>query len=235
MTGPSSKGMHRVAWDFRYNGKNGIRLGQSSGGWFGRGFMAMPGSYTVALSKEVDGKITQLTDPVSFEVERLRKGALPEQAPQSIMAFREEMEDFLQSYSAVNVMMDQCMDKVKAMQTALSRSDADNPGLNEQLYTVMQDLHNINEEMNGNRSKSTIGERNKPTIGSRMSVAFRGMNTTYGPTKTHRASLKIAQDELANIQGKVEAVNSQIEELEAPLQAAGAPWIEGQAAPNKNK
>ncbi|MEO0337777.1 MAG: glycosyl hydrolase, partial [Bacteroidota bacterium] len=235
MTGPSSKGMHRVAWDFRYNGKNGIRLGQSSRGWFGRGFMAMPGSYTVALSKEIDGKITQLTDPVNFKVERLRKGALPEQAPQSIMAFREEMEDFLQSYSAVNVMMDQSMDKVKAMQTALSRSDVDNPGLNEQLYTIMQDLHNINEEMNGNRSKSTIGERNKPTIGSRMSVAFRGMNTTYGPTKTHRASLKIAQDELASMQGKVEAVNSQIEELEAPLQAAGAPWIEGQAAPNKNK
>jgi len=237
MNGPSRKGMHRVAWDFRQNSKNGIRLGQAAGGGGrgrrggGGGFMALPGSYTLSLSKEVDGMITNLTDEMSFEVKRLYEGALPGQSESVILAFQKELEDFMTEASATNFMMSQCMDKVKAMQTALVRTDGDISGLSAQLHSLKQELYGIDEDMNGNRSKSAIGERTKPTVSSRMFIAYRGMSTSYGPTQNHKNSLAIAQKEMKSIQGKLSVANGKIKSLEKALQAAGAPWIEGQSMP----
>ena len=235
MNGPSGKGMHRVAWDFRRNGKNGIRLGQESGNrWTGGGFMALPGDYTLTISKEVDGQITQLTEPRAFKVERLHQGALPPQEEAKIDAFRVELEAFMQEMSAVNYMMDQSMDKVAAMQTALTRLDEDKPEMVAKLYDLKQQLYKVDEAMNGNRSKGVIGERTKPTISSRMFVAYRGMSTTYGPTDNHKNSFAIAQKELKAVKTQLESIANEMKSFENSLQAAGAPWIEGQAMPKKH-
>ena len=88
------------------------------------------------------------------------------------------------------------------------------------------------EQMNGNRSKGEIGERSNPTVRSRMFVAFRAMSNTYGPTKMHKESLEIGKKELEGITAKLENYSNKIiPELERALEAAGAPWIEGQALP----
>lgn len=231
MTGPGSKGMHRVAWDFRYSGKNAIRPGQSSGGWLGRGFLALPGTYSVTIAKEEDGQLTALAGPETFVVERLFEGALTPQAASSVAAFREELESFMQEAGAVNYQMDQQMEMVEAMQTAAVRMDEEDPAMMKQLYDLKQTLYNIDEMMSGNRSKSMIGERTKPTVQSRMYVALRGMNSTYGPTQNHRNSLVIATAELKTIKDKLEATEAQMAALSAKLKAAGAPWIAGQTMP----
>lgn len=231
MTGPSRKGLHRVAWDFRYNGKSAIRPGQSSRGWRGRGFLALPGTYSVTIAKEENGQLTQLAGPQTFEVERLHKGALTPQAASKIVAFREELETFMQELSAVSYDMDQQMEMVEAMQTAAVRMDEEDPAMMKQLYELKQSLYDIEEMMNGNRSKSMIGERTRPTVQSRMSVAFRGMNSTYGPTQNHRNSLAIAKDELVSIKTKLESTGTEIKKMSKKLAESGAPWIEGQTMP----
>jgi chromosome segregation ATPase len=167
-------------------------------------------------------------------VERLYKGALPPKEEAKVEAFRVELEDFMQEMSAVNYLMDQSMDKVSAMQIALTRLDEEKPELVTQLYQLKQKLYEVDEEMNGNRSKSTIGERTQPTVGSRVSVAFRGMNSTYGPTENHRQSFAIGQKDLEGLKTRLESINNEMKGIERSLQAAGAPWIEGQALPKNN-
>jgi hypothetical protein len=94
----------------------------------------------------------------------------------------------------------------------------------------------MEELMNGNAAKNEIGERNAPTIRSRMFVGFRGMNTTYGPTPTHKESVKIAIAELDKMNADLEQISGvKIPALEEELAKTGAPWIEGQALPKGNK
>jgi hypothetical protein len=114
------------------------------------------------------------------------------------------------------------------MQTAAVRMDEEDPAMMKALYDLKQSLYEIDEMMSGNRSKAMIGERTKPTVQSRMSVAYRGMNSTYGPTQNHRNSLAIAKDELVSIKTKLESTGAQVKEMSKKLAAAGAPWIEGQ-------
>ncbi|MEN0006311.1 MAG: glycosyl hydrolase [Bacteroidota bacterium] len=99
---PARKGFHRVAWDLRYASKNAIRLGEkdSNRRWWNRGPLAAPGTYSVTLSKEIDGVVTELAGPKSFEVKRLRDGALPGASDDMIAAYREDYNTLANKVSA---------------------------------------------------------------------------------------------------------------------------------------
>ena len=122
--------------------------------------------------------------------------------------------------------------KVQAMQTALERTSIEPGKLDAQLYQLKQKLLNLQEKMEGDPAKEEIGESNPPTIQSRLSVAGRGMRSTYGLTPTHVKSMEIARKQLKEIKSELEMIHTQeIPKMESALKAAGAPWIEGQALP----
>jgi hypothetical protein len=231
---PAKKGMNRMAWDLRLASTNPIRPGQSSrGNRFSRGgAMAPPGTYSVSLSKEVEGTVTNLAGPVKFEVVPLRKGTLEGISPKAYVAFSKEASTTQTLLSATSTILNENMEKVDAMILALGRANIEPGAMNKQLYDLKQQLFNLEEKLSGNRTKSEIGERNAPTIGSRLRVARRGLSTTYGPTELHRESLAIAKKELAMIAGQVEKISLEaIPILEKSLKKAGAPYIHGQGIP----
>lgn len=236
ITGPTGKGFHRVAWDLRYTSKRAIRVGQEQTSRFsfrgGGGAMATPGSYTVTLSKQVEGQITTLAGPVPFEVERLREGALAGNSYDQIAAYRHEVEQMQAATSAASLVLTQSMNRVKALQTAYARMETASKDLYHQIYNLKQELYDLDEKMNGNRSKGEIGERDNPTVGSRMRVASRGLSTTYGPTDLHKQSLAIAKSEFEGLRSQVEKISEhKLPQVEKAMMEAGAPWIEGQVLP----
>lgn len=234
----SGKGMHRVAWDLRYASKNAIRPSSNRRGGRGGfgGWMAMPGNYTATLSKKVEGVVSQLADPVSFKVVPLReKGALPAIPRKEVLAFKTQMESIQKSISTANYMLNTSMNRVEAMQTAIARSDKQDDALVSSIHTLKQKIMDLDKEMNGDETRSEIGERSAPGIRSYMFVGYRGLSTTYGPTPNHKKSLDIAQAELKKIMPRLEKVfNEEVPNLEKALMKVGAPWIEGTVLPKKN-
>ncbi|MEM7372615.1 MAG: glycosyl hydrolase [Bacteroidota bacterium] len=241
ISGPISKGIHRVAWDLRYASKRPVRVGGNRpsggrGGGFrsggGGGLMVVPGTYTVSMSKQVDGQVTQLAGPVSFEVERLRDGALKGATNEELTAYRKELEALQGAVFAASMVLDKSKNRINAIQTALGRSSVEPGQLDNQLHQLKQKLLDLDEKMNGNPSKEEIGERNPPTVRSRMFIAFRGMSTTYGPTPLHKRSMEIAKKEFTSLNAELEEISkNEIPALEKAVSGAGAPWIEGQALP----
>ncbi len=231
VSGKNKQGINRVSWNLRYASKDGIRLSQGSReGSFGpRGLIATPGTYTVTLSKVVDGQIINLTEPKPFRVKPLRKGALPGASPEEIIAFRQELQQFQQDITATSTTLNKSMDMVKAMYTALGRLNEDNQDLMTRLYEAKEQLLDLDMSLNGNRTKGEIGERSAPTPRSRMSVGMRAVNSTYGPSKMHMETVAVGKKELAAIKEPLkEVVDQVLPAIEADLMKAGAPWIEGQ-------
>lgn len=231
--GATSKGIHRTAWDLTYPSRRAVSMdGRPESPWRSRGLMAVPGKYTVTLSKQVDGEVTVLAGPEAFEVVPLRDGALDGSSPAELTAFREQLEMLQMEVSAASNIMEESMNKVKAMQTALERTAVEPGELDAQLHSLKQKLFDLQEVLYGNPAKEEIGESNPPTVQSRLSVAGRGMRTTYGLTPTHVKSMEIAREQLKGIKSELETIHTQeIPRMESGLKAAGAPWIEGQALP----
>ncbi len=198
-----------------------------------RGVMAAPGEYMVTLSKLVDGQTTDLSLPIPFQVKRMRKGALKGTDPEITAEFWQQIAQAQRNISAVSLALRKAQKKVDALHIAILRTPAAPGELDKQLHDIKQKLFVLDEKLNGNRSKQTIGEKNNPTINNRLRVAMSGtMSSTYGPTPTHRRSLEIATAQLGEFKTILENIlNDQLPSLEKALQDAGAPWIEGQSIP----
>jgi photosystem II stability/assembly factor-like uncharacterized protein len=230
--GSTKKGLNRVAWDLRHPSTRAIRPGQESGGgnsWWNSGPMAMPGTYTAALSKEVDGVVTQLDGPISFKVAPLFESTLKGISYEEYNAYIKEYDAVQTQLTKVSTVYDESMNKVKAMQLALSRAYVAPGTMNSKLHTLKQQLYDFEERLEGNRSKKEVGERTKPSVGSHLSVARRGMATTYGPTPLHKENLNIAKGMLGGLYNEIKTMaNTTIPQLESELKAMGAPYIIGQ-------
>ena len=229
--GKNSSGINRVTWNLRYASQNGIELdeGAPDGPFGGRGLLASPGTYTVSLVSIVDGQMTTLTAPKSFVVKPLRDGALPGASAEELAAFREELTAFQQDMTATNSTLSSGMDKVNAMYRAIGRTTTDDPTLMSRVYEAHQKFLDLETQMYGNASKQTVGEPTAPTPRSRMSIGFRALGSTYGPTPMHRESVAIGQEQLQEIKAQLAVLMAEtLPALEEDLMDAGAPWIEGQ-------
>ncbi|MGB5378124.1 glycosyl hydrolase, partial [Muriicola sp.] len=230
--GTSKKGLNRVAWDLRHPSTRAIRPGQSGGGgnsWWNSGPMAMPGNYTATLSKEVNGVVSQLDGPISFKVAPLFESTLKGVSYDEYNTYIDAYNEVSMQESKISDVLNSSMDKVKAMQVALSRTPAAPGNMATKLHELKQQLFAFEEKLEGNKSRDEIGERNPPTAGDHLNVARRGMSTTYGPTPLHMQNLEIAKTMMASMYTEISSIgNTTLPQLEKELKAMGAPYILGQ-------
>ncbi|MCB2201264.1 glycosyl hydrolase [bacterium] len=227
--GPASKGFHRVAWDLRYPIVTAIDIHQENNASWGFMPMTAPGTYSVSLFKEIDGVVTPLSKPVSFNVKQLQKGALEGSSPEETVAFWKDIQQMQGKISATSLDLNHALKKVNGMELALARTELQPGELDKELSELRQKLFEIEERLNGNHSKNEIGEKNNPTIKSRLNSASNGVqNATYGPTETAQKSLEIAEREYDLLKKELDGIiNERIPTLEMQLEEAGAPEIKG--------
>jgi hypothetical protein len=235
--GRTKKGFHRVAWDLRLPAPQavGSRPPRSDDdeGEEPSGVLAAPGTYTVSLAKQVDGKTTEIAPPVRFEGARLREGALPSADPKETAAFLARLADVSRASSAATQAVSQALKRAETLGTALGRSRSAPDGLDAELHAIRGELHAIDEALVGNRARATIEDDGPITVTRRVQVAQMGTRwSTYGPTPTHRRSLEIAEQELAKVRERLNAVLEQrLPAFEKALERAGAPWTPGRPVP----
>jgi photosystem II stability/assembly factor-like uncharacterized protein len=230
--GKNNKGFNRVAWDLRWHSTNALS-DTSDIKRNDAGAMVAPGEYTVTLSKEVDGLTTGLSEPMTFKVERMYKGALDGASPEVTAAFWKETERLNKSVTAAAKVLNETIKKIELMESALKRTPAAPGNLDKQLYDLKQDIYVIDEKMYGNRSKNEVGEKNNPTVTSRLNKTIYGsISSTYGPTETLKRSLEIAGSQFAELKKELDNIlNVKLPALEKALIDAGAPWVAGQPIP----
>lgn len=227
VAGTAKKGMHRLTWDLRYPTPSALRL--SGGDSFQpQGMMAAPGTYSAQLYKQIAGEVTALSDPIRFEVERLRDGALAGSSPEATAAFWRAYDETVRNVSTTDLKLSNMMKRVEAMQKALNNATATPGPLDEELHALKQQVLEIDADMYGLATKREIGEKTKPTIGDRLFAVDRGISrSTYGPTPTHKRSLDLVNEALNAISGKMQQAQQKMNDLDGKLKAAGAPYVEG--------
>ena len=227
--GPTSKGFHRVNWELNYPSKDVVSLDEPSDdeGFFGDGFMATPGTYTVTLSKLVRGDMTELTEPDTFRVKPLQSPALDGASDEQFAQFRENLELFQQNLSQTTNSLRKQLNKVNAMQRALMRAEKEDPQLVKRLNDARLQLLELNEQMNGSEAKNQIGEKNPPSPRDRLFTGYRALRTTYGPTEMHRQQVEIGKEELDEFSRELQNfIDNVMPGLEQSLEQADAPPLE---------
>ncbi len=225
---PARKGLNRVAWDLRYANNRAIdpdRQAQA-GRWYRGGYFAVPGTYSVSLSKEVDGQVSPLAGPISFEVVALQQPTLKGASKEEYLAYMQSVSKLQSAYAKLNNQMNDGVKRLKALHTALDRAAIEPGDLNTKLYQLEAEFQKLDLSVNGYKTKDEIGEKNRPSVIGFIRFASQGLSSSYGPTKMHRENLKLAGQMLDKLQLKIDnLVNVKLPELEKQIEKAGAPVI----------
>jgi hypothetical protein len=234
--GSNAKGINRVAWDLSLASKDVVRLETARREDILTGenrFRATPGTYSVTLSRLIDGQLTELAGPKEFEVVPLKEGAIKGASYDEMIAFRQRFNTYQQEMSLVRMELSKGIQKVSALEQALSRAELQPAALIDQLYKTRENLSLIDREVNGYESKNEVGERNELSPRSGLSMGYSALNTTYGPTANHIKAFERSVKQLATVKANLAGIiNDVIPGLEKAVAETGAPMIEGQGLKN---
>ena len=193
-----------------------------------------PGTYTVSLSKVVRGETTELVPPQTFDVECLRRGALPGQEIESVVAFWERVATAQRSVSAANQTTEHLDAKIGALKVALGRTRSAPAVLDDQWREIRTELDSIVTELSGNQAMAVVGQEPPANVLIKLNRVITGTaNSTYGPTDTHQELFDAALSDFDGLRQRLNTLQGvTIPEFEASLIGAGAPWVAGADIPS---
>ncbi len=231
--GSRDKGMHKANWDLRFPASTPTQLKppQDRPPWLTgpTGPIALPGTYTVTLAKHVDGVVTDLTDPVTFNVVPLDLGTFPEDDREAVLAFRQDVAELRRAVRGALAAAGEAGDRIAHLRKAIM----DTPDARHELLTEADQLQkDLTALLTKLRGDQTIGNRSEPTprtIRERVEdIVDSQWYATTPPTQTQRDEYRYAGEEFTGVLAELRSlIEGRLQQLENNLEAAGAPWTPG--------
>jgi hypothetical protein len=232
--GPVTAGFHRVAWDLRYP----IKLpwedpSKPKNVWTPpAGVLAAPGSYSVTLSRRVDGRAEPVGKPQTFSVVSIRKPTLKGVPQTERVQFANRVDELDRAVRGSVSAIDELLVSTGAIKDVLARSTAD-ASLYAQTQSVERRARLLRDRLIQNTLRDEMGDAGPVPVATRLNVAGRGARTqAYGPTRTASRSLEIAEAEYAAVYRELDTlINGEFNALQDALEKAEVPWTPGRGLP----
>ena len=229
--GKTSKGLHRVSWDLRWPSSRPTSLKKSERNPWDRepsGPLGIPGTYTVTVSKNIAGVVTDIAGPQSFEVVDLGLNTFKADDFAAAMAFQQKTASLERAVRGSLKWADEASDRLEFTRKALRDTpDADAAMLAES-QRLQTELDDILVQLRGDRTKSQRNVFTPPSISSRVNrIVGSQWDSTSAPTQTERDGYGWAADAFAKELSRLHGFAGDLDAFEDQLEAAGAPWTPG--------
>jgi photosystem II stability/assembly factor-like uncharacterized protein len=230
IAGSTAAGIHRVAWDLRRPMSTPIR---DKGTVDGGGPMVAPGTYTVRLQKRVNGELTELGEPQTFEAIPLGMAALPPPDRAALASFHRRAAELQRAVMATVEVIEETKRQLAAMRNAIDAT----PGLSADAGARMRKLElglaAAEVALEGDKTVRKRREPTPPSITARVQRVMRATwSSTAATTDTHLRDYEIADEALTDLLVDLQQlVDRDLEALQQDLEAAGGPWTPGRALP----
>ncbi|MEM7702180.1 MAG: glycosyl hydrolase [Pseudomonadota bacterium] len=236
MTGPSGKGLHRVAWDLRFDAPDPVNLNPAPPSIFAGppvGPLVLPGQYTVQMGKRINGVVTPLGAPQTFTVKELERSNEATDDRAAVLAFQQETAELSRAVSAAGAAGGELQNRVNHLKAAIEALREPNEAQRANVQAIETLLDNARVAMYGD---STIASRNEPvpfSIAQRVGqIRGWGWNHQAPVTGSDKTALEIAKTDFAAALASLKDVEVRVEALEAELGTKGAPYTPGSGVPD---
>jgi hypothetical protein len=233
VSGPTTAGFHRVAWDLRYPLSSPWTPEEAGPSYIEiPGPLAAPGTYQVSLARRINSQLETLGEPQTFTVKQLRKPGLEGASPEAVVAFTRKLDDMNRQTTGAVSAINNLLIETAAIKKTLPRSNADE-NLRSQVRELELELIGMKETLSGNERRDLYNHPARVSINRRLEVATMGtFRSTYGPTPTHESSLQIAEQEFSALSQRLSVITRiELPALRVELDKAGVPWTPGRGVP----
>ncbi|GHF17514.1 hypothetical protein GCM10017044_09870 [Kordiimonas sediminis] len=231
LNGKSGKGLHRTAWDLRYDAPDAVNLSPRPRlPWEGDviGPMALPGTYTVTLSTRIKGTLTQVGDPQSFTVKTLPLSDEITEDRAALLDFQTKTSDLQRAVIAASRAVRDFGTRISHLDTAILRTAAATEDDAQRLRNIKSAVADLSVALSGDRAIASINEPTPLSIQGRIGwIIFASWGSQSPVSGSHRESYEIAASEFTKAQADLQAIARDLAALEAELESKGAPATPG--------
>jgi hypothetical protein len=232
LTGPTEKGIHRVAWDLRYAPANPASLQpfvpDNPYVSVPIGPMVPPGTYTVTLSKRVGGRVVQLVEPRTFTAQPLWPNAVPGDR-RALAQFERDTARLQRAILGATSLASEANNRLNLLKKALDDAPGAPPALREQAIALQNRVRDLQMQLTGDTTVARRNEPAPPALSDRVQgIVYGHWTSTQAATATHRRQYAVAAEEFARVLQQLQPlVEVELKKLEDAAEAAGAPWTPG--------
>ena len=229
---PAGKGFHRVAWNMRYPAPDPVNLKPETdlAPWMSppQGPLALPGTYSVTMSKRVGGELVEIASARSFELKPLFEGGLVTNDRQELLDFQMQSNDLYRAISGANKARGEIQGRIDHLMKALQDTPASSEQQAQALRALNARMQVLKVKFSGDSTISSRAEKVPMSLTSRINSIVGGhWDSQSAPTGNYRASYAIAEQQFSEALVELKAIAADLAEFEAAVQAEGAPWTPG--------
>lgn len=230
--GAAGKGFHRIAWDLRFPAPDPINLNPKTdlAPWESppQGPMALPGNYTVTLSKRQQGELVDIAGPQSFALKPLYSGGLVTDQRQELLDFQMQTAELYRAIAGANKAADEIQDRLDHLVVAVEATPAASEGQAQAVRALNARMQDVQVKLNGDTAVSSRAEPVPMSISNRIETIVGGSwGSQSAVTGNYRDSYAIAAQQFPELLAELKSISTDLDRLGAELQAEGAPWTPG--------
>ena len=240
LEGPPGQGFHRVAWNLRHPSLEPVELDTEPAIWEvdvdegPAGPPAVPGTYSVQLSKRVGGEIVPLGGPQTFETVPLGLATLGAGDRSGLLEFQQQAARLQRAVLGAVEVAGETDNRLRHIMAAIDATPTATPDLAGRARELDSELADIEEELLGDKTVRSRNEPVSPSIVQRINrVVEAHWSSTSAATATHQRTYEIAAEAFVPVLERLrQLVEVDLAELDRELEAAGAPWTPGRGVPD---
>ena len=209
------KGFNRISWNLTKNISTNVSSGSTRS--YSPSIRVNPGKYSFNVYLSFDGKVNKIGSKF-FEVERIRSGVLNNPNIDKIDEYVTEIENEYKNYSLLSSKFGKIKDDNKSIISLINKSSNYKDYISQQ-DVIQKSIDKIDAFVSGNKSKQDVREKDVETISNRLSVATRGINSSYGPTGMQIASLTKAKSLIIKLGEMIDNLNLEFTKLKNQVES----------------
>ena len=230
VTGPATAGFHRVAWDLTYPPLDAWQPREEGDEDedTGPGVLVVPGTYSVSMSRLVDGVASDAGQSQDFSVVSIRTPTFEANTQEQRVIFDSQVAELIRAVEGTVLSIDEIIAEVDAIKEVLVRSRGEGS-----FFEIADSIRKRLSEQRDLLADNEIEDKyNDPQVMTVQSRAFHArfvpMSSAYGPTPLQRESLAIARRTYDQVVAELDGiVNEEYAALKTALDAAKVPWTPG--------
>jgi photosystem II stability/assembly factor-like uncharacterized protein len=228
------KGVNRIVWDFRYSTFTPISLVpfDDSVPWNepDKGYMVVPGKYTVSLSKFEDGKFTELAAPQTFNCKRLYNTDISEKDKNALNEFNKKVAELTRTITGADAWRAELVNKLGYLKKAVLESEKVPVDTYSKILTIELNLEDLNRKLNGDQLRGKYEGGVPTSIKQRVEIITSGLwSTTSAPTETFIQNFDAASSKVNELSVSLKSIGEEMKQIESILEKYGAPYTPGRS------
>ncbi|MCP4045433.1 MAG: hypothetical protein GY732_05530 [Gammaproteobacteria bacterium] len=229
---PAGKGFHRIAWNMRYPAPDPINLKPDTdrAPWESppKGPLALPGEYSVSMSKRVNGELAEISSAQSFTLKPLFEGGLVTDDRRALFDFQMQSNDLYRAISGANGARDEIQVRIDHLLKAVENTASATESQAQSLRSLNTRMQNLKVTFSGDGAISSRAEKVPMSLTGRINTIVGGhWDSQSSVTGNYRDSYAIADQQFRQALAELKSIATDLSELEAALEAEGAPWTPG--------